>query len=604
MSEPIPDHIGPYQIIRLLGLGGMAQVYHARKHVEGVDLVVALKVPRQHVVLERAARARFLKEAHITARMGSHPNIVQVLDVGVDGELPYMALEYITGVDLGRLCKAMSKVGTRWPEPAILWVLASIVQGLRHAWGAEVEGRPLHVIHRDISPSNVLVTYEGQIKVTDFGISHMAGLDTSGSIRGKARYMPYEQLMGQASAASDLYAVGAIAWELIEGKPFRHDKPTENEMYLAMMEGELPAITRKDVSPRLVQLVTKLLHHHDEQRPQTPMDAWLELKACPGLNLVDPDPVRALVEEFLGQHRQSGYTAVQVRVHPELVATRAALAAVAGEQVADAARPGEVDPEPPPEATLKWPYENVASTGLVVPQAQYHRPAVVDHGNEVKLPRKRTITVAPPRFDKPRFDTPRFETSRRGSGALGLAGLGLLLGVGVAFGAMKLMIEPAPVTEARPAEPVRESEASVPASAAHDERPSTTLVRAPELVAETEHDTVPGGAAPLPEDAGSRRDPRSDPAPVEPKPKAVPRAKLHVRLDLAPELELRVGSKVRRITGSVTLPVPASTKELAVRTPGSTTWYTSKARLEPGREYLLRLHAKRVELIPLDERTR
>ena len=575
-----PERIGPYQIIRLLGLGGMAQVYHARKSIEGVDLVVALKVPRQHIVMEPASRASFLKEARITARLGSHPNIVQVLDVGVDGELPYMALEYVTGIDLGRLCEAMRQAGTRWSEPAILWVVASILQGLRHAWGAEVAGQPLGIVHRDISPSNILVTYEGQVKVTDFGISRMAGLPTSGSIRGKARYMPYEQIMGRPTVASDLYAVGAIAWELIEGKPFRYDKQTVDEMYLATMNAETPAITRPDVSPRLVQLVTRLLHHDVAQRIQTPMDAWLELKACPGLNLVDPDSVRVLIEEFLGKHRQSGYTAVQVRIHPELVATRAALAAAVGGSMAPSEeRTESVTPPPPvqlepPQATMKWPYER---------------------GN------------APP---SPQIPGPSLARPRRSVRGIALTGLGLLIGMGLAFGAMKLMQEPV-ATEARPevatmasamdevpaSRKIESAPASGPASL---EVPTPTAATAPAVVAVT---AVPAPAAvpdptpPVPEPAIA-----SVPtAPTKPKPKPAPRATLHVRLDLVPELELRIGSKVRRITGSVTLSALASTKELAVRTPGSTTWYPSRVRLEPGREYLVRLHAKRIETIPLDK---
>ncbi len=329
MSARVPEQIGPYQIMRLLGLGGMAQVYHARKVAEGVDLIVALKVPRQHVVMDVEARERFIKEARITARLGSHANITQVLDVGVDGDLPYMAMEYITGVDLGHLCSAMIKERMRWSEPAILWVLASIIQGLRHAWGAEVDGQPLRIVHRDISPSNIMLTHEGYVKVTDFGISRMPGTDTSGTVRGKARYMPYEQILGRATSASDLYAVGAIAWELIEGKPFRHDKTTQDEMLLATFAGETPAITRTDISPRLVEFVMALLRPDEKERIQTPNDAWTELKACPGLNLADPDPLRALLEEFFGQRRRSGYTAIEVRIHPELVATRAALAAAA-----------------------------------------------------------------------------------------------------------------------------------------------------------------------------------------------------------------------------------------------------------------------------------
>lgn len=595
----VPERIGPYQILRLLGLGGMAQVYHARKSVEGVDLVVALKVPRHHVVMDPNARRLFLKEAHITTRLGSHPNIVQVLDVGVDGELPYMALEYVTGVDLGRLCSAMIESGTRWSEPAILWVLAGIVHALRHAWGAEVAGQPLRIVHRDISPSNVLITYEGQVKVTDFGISRMAGLDTSGSIRGKARYMPYEQIMGRATAASDLYAVGAIAWELIENKPFRHDKHTADEMYLAALAGEMPTITRKDVSPQLVELVTDLLQARAEARPQTPMDVWLALKACPGLNLVDPDPLRMLLEEFLGRHRQSGYTAVQIRIHPELVATRAVLAAV-GEQ---ATVPSATDTEPitpvAPLAAAPQPPRTVTDrvespTSGEAPDARW--PLI-----HQERPPQSPIVVT----------SPRTASSQRLRPVV-LAGLGLLLlGTGIAVGATTIAAEPLtiasnPVTpqEARPAAPTSDVPRHAESQPSASPLAVTAVVSAsPALAVAPAPAPPPAAREPEPTGTAVTTPPNKPPA-AKPKPKPAPRATLHLRLELVRELELRVGGKVRHVTGSVTVTAPASTRDLAVRTPGSTTWHASPVKLEPGREYLVRLHAKRIEVIPLDRGAR
>ncbi|MEX1366783.1 MAG: protein kinase [Nannocystaceae bacterium] len=719
MSEPLPDQIGPYQIIRLLGMGGMAQVYQARKVVEGVGLVVALKIPRQHIVMDVDARERFLKEARITARMGSHASIVQILDVGVDDGLPYMAMEYVTGVDLAQLCEAMIKARTRWSEPAILWVLASVVQGLKHAWGAEVEGEPLRIVHRDISPSNVVLTHEGYVKVTDFGISRMAGMDTSGSIRGKARYMPCEQLQGRATSASDMYAVGAIGYELIEGKRFRHDKQTQDEMFLAAFSGERPEITRTDVSPRLVQLVEALLDPNEKTRIQNPVEAWAELKTCSGLNLVDPDPVRMLLEEFFGQRRRSGHTSIQVRIHPELVATKAALAAAAAGMSA-AQMPGVPEPVPEvgslgsgagrsssssgadgssPEARpvqRSRPRSGVYDDGLGdVPRPRQHRstvrapssPAVVSQQSPAKpeatvllddvvgtpssgpviarsgstVPQAPTtpITVGGDAAGSPPFPTeptpsglvvggpspasPRRSEPRVWPVVLTLGLLGLLIGGGLTIGALELGAEdsqPAERSDDASGVPVAAPATPDPAAAAPDVDggapsdavaavdPASAVAAAPTEVADgagaldDEAGTEPDEPAPTAktteadESAGStgaadEADDDADAVPddVEPTPAlrakarsapvAAPRVDVHARLTLVDEVELRIGTKVQKITGDKTIRMRTGSKRLSVRVPGSRTWNSTTVKLEPGRSYLLRLYSKRVELTPL-----
>lgn len=706
MASRTPQKVGPFHLVRMLGMGGMAQVYHARKEIEGVGLVVALKIPRQHIVMDPAARQRFITEAMITARLGSHSNIVQVLDVGVDGDLPYMAMEYITGADLGQLCEAMIEARTRWSEPAILWVIASILQGLRHAWGAEVEGEPLRIVHRDISPSNILLTHEGYVKVTDFGISQMGVLEQSASIRGKARYMPSEQLQGRASAASDLYAVGAIAWELIEGKRFRHDKVTQDEMFLAALSGERPPITRTDISDRLKELVNSLLEPQESDRIQNPADAWAELKTCPGLNLVDPDPLRVLMEELLGQRRRSGYTQMDVRIHPELAATWAALAAAADAREdeppssaptpAPAAAPAPVVAAPalrqgsaslgvaptipagalapgsgpllarerPPtdptmhldghEGTGPGPHGAAfgasGSTVLESPPALRGRapgssphpgaaaeytpvpgtPGYVPQGHSyTPTPGYREATPTPYDTPSPYAGDPR-PPKRKTWVLFAALGIGSVL-VGGLFtslylnrdkdgdtqaqvsanaaavapaGQKKDNVTPKAATPEEPAEPDEpifdEPEADPPEEPASDDAPQDDSANANEPP--PEDTAAPEPAAP-PEEAEDDPEPEpvaAPPASKTPKrPKSAPPATVHVRLSLVDAIDLRVGSKVRHITGNKKIKLRSGTSRMAVRTPGSPTWYSSSVKMQAGKEYLLRLSAKRIELIPL-----
>ena len=326
--RPTPTRIGPYQLIRLLGLGSIAQVYHAQR-VEGGE-AVALKVPRLPLMANPTACERFVQRARDNLRMGPHHNIVTTLDVGLDGELPYVAMEYVRGVELGRLVEAMRKANLRWPTAAISWVLVGILRALSHAFGAKFGGTPLHLTHRDLRSSQVVVTHEGEVKVTDLGLSGLAGPGPLGSASGRT------------GPATDMPAVGRIGWAMIEGQSYCVPDCSTDETLTFARRGPGPTLSRGSIPKALVELIHALLDSNEQTGMPNPRRALAALEACPGLNLSEPEPVRRLLARFFSNRQEAAHTIVERRIHPELVALEGTLSPGSG----------GVTPRPPPRSII------------------------------------------------------------------------------------------------------------------------------------------------------------------------------------------------------------------------------------------------------------
>jgi eukaryotic-like serine/threonine-protein kinase len=224
--------LGPYTLGERLGVGGMAEVYLAESEgPHGFAKRVALK--RILPQLSRDARfvAMFCDEAKICAML-EHPNIVKVIDFGeANGEL-FMAMEYVDGISVARLLRAVSARGERFPLGAVLYIAHEILRALSHAHEAiDERGRPLNIVHRDVSPGNVLIGREGEVKLTDFGIVRSAFVDRRtypGELKGKLGYMSPEQVMGEdLDPRSDLFTAAIIIAELCLVRPLF---PGHNEL--------------------------------------------------------------------------------------------------------------------------------------------------------------------------------------------------------------------------------------------------------------------------------------------------------------------------------------------------------------------------------------
>lgn len=217
-------HIGRYELLRRLGIGGMGEVFLARSTgVAGFETEVCIKRILPHLAGQPDFVRRFVEEGKLVSRL-RHAGIAQVLDLGEDGGEAYLAMEYVDGADLRALMRrarrgdGANEVDLQ-PDPGIVvWILIQVLDALEYAHGQGV-------IHRDVSPSNIMLAQSGHVKLVDFGLARAAdrlSLSASGAIQGKFSYMSPEQAGGrELDARSDLFSVGVTAWEMFVGsRPF------------------------------------------------------------------------------------------------------------------------------------------------------------------------------------------------------------------------------------------------------------------------------------------------------------------------------------------------------------------------------------------------
>jgi serine/threonine-protein kinase len=219
----LPRVFGRYQLFDLVGSGGMAEIYLARARTElgGARLVVVKQILPRLSGNERFSEM-LIAEAKLAARL-SHGNVVQVFDLGRHEGVLFIAMEYVEGLDLNELLRRCARSKTPLPVPFALLIVVEALQGLDYAHRrTDDAGAPMGIVHRDVSPSNVLISFEGEVKLCDFGIARandMADLLPEDAIQGKAGYMSPEQARGEPlDARADVFAAGIILWELLAGR--------------------------------------------------------------------------------------------------------------------------------------------------------------------------------------------------------------------------------------------------------------------------------------------------------------------------------------------------------------------------------------------------
>ena len=235
---------GRYTLLQKLASGGMAEVFLARQAgIDGFEKLVVMKRILPHQSDNPDFVRMFLDEARIAADL-SHPNVVNIFDAGQADGLYFITMEYLRGRDVSAVFHELGKRDELLPLPVALHLLIDAARGLHAAHTkTDLEGRALHIVHRDISPPNLFVTWDGITKVLDFGIAHAATRSTKtevGVVKGKLAYLSPEQLEAQElDGRSDQFALGIVAWELLTGKRL-FLKPSDAEALRAILEHRVP----------------------------------------------------------------------------------------------------------------------------------------------------------------------------------------------------------------------------------------------------------------------------------------------------------------------------------------------------------------------------
>jgi serine/threonine-protein kinase len=265
--------VGRYTIVRRLGSGGMAEVFLARVTGEaGFEKLVALKVLHKVFAAEANVVEHFLDEARLASRL-THPNIVQIADLGKAGDEYFIAMEYIEGADLELLLDRCREQGRPVELRVALHILRKICDGLHAAHTASgADGKPLDLVHRDVKSANMFVARNGVVKIGDFGIAkaNVARVNKTeiGTVKGTAEYMAPEHRIGQPiDKRADLYAVGAIAYEILSGQPINLDLAVLADKGKAGWP-HLPKLTtvRPELPAALDDIVFRALAYEKEAR--------------------------------------------------------------------------------------------------------------------------------------------------------------------------------------------------------------------------------------------------------------------------------------------------------------------------------------------------
>jgi serine/threonine protein kinase len=277
--------VGRYEVIHRLGHGGMASVYLGRAiGTAGFERLVAVKVIHPHLAREPEFVEMFLDEARIAAKI-HHPNVVEIIDLGEDEELFFMVMEYVEGETLSSLLRQLRKQDELLPLPAALQIVADACKGLAAAHDlVDRDGQPLQLVHRDVSPHNLLVSMDGRVKVVDFGIMKAAGKRSStltGQLRGKIAYMSPQQARSEkVDRRADVFALGAVLWEMVTGQRLFSGE-TDVETLDRVLHHRPPELAevRPDLPAALGEIVRKALASDLDDRYSSALDMLKDVRA-------------------------------------------------------------------------------------------------------------------------------------------------------------------------------------------------------------------------------------------------------------------------------------------------------------------------------------
>lgn len=274
---------GKYSLIDRIAVGGMAEIFLARQAgIENFEKTIVIKRIRPHLSKQPNFVKMFLNEAKLAAQL-NHPNIVQIYDLGKIAESYFIAMEYVFGRDMRRIIPKADAMGIPFPMVYALKIASSVCEGLYYAHQkTDTYGTALNIVHRDVTPENIFVSFDGTVKVLDFGIAKAANQieqTRAGEIKGKLSYMSPEQCMGkQLDNRSDLFSLGTVLYEWLTGfKLFTGD--SEVAILKSITEGKIyaPSYFKADIPEGVEAILMKALEKDRERRYQTAWDMQYDI---------------------------------------------------------------------------------------------------------------------------------------------------------------------------------------------------------------------------------------------------------------------------------------------------------------------------------------
>jgi hypothetical protein len=283
----MPKAVGRYQIIDRLAVGGMAELFKATLTGDhGFEKLVAIKKILPHLATDKSFVEMFIDEARITAQL-DHRHIVQVFELGTDADTPYIAMQYVDGLDVLALLRECARAQIRLPADLAALIARDVLDALDYAHNAlDTSGRALGIIHRDISPGNVLLSWRGDVKLTDFGIARAAERrhkTEAGTLKGKYGYMSPEQVSGaEVDPRSDIFSVGILLAEMVMARRL-FTSTNDLDILLMVRDARLDRLHKyaAEFPHELRGLVMKALHRRPEERWQSAaqfrdaLDEWI-----------------------------------------------------------------------------------------------------------------------------------------------------------------------------------------------------------------------------------------------------------------------------------------------------------------------------------------
>lgn len=407
----------------------------------GFNKLLVVKLMKPELLEEPEHKAMFLDEGKLAARL-NHPNIVQTHEVQIEGDQYFMAMEYLDGQPLHRILRRAHKTQTYLPLHWHLHFLCEVLAGLEYAHElCDYDGSPLKLVHRDVTPHNVFVTYAGQVKLCDFGIakSMVSSVETrAGILRGKVAYMAPEQVLGaKLDHRADLFSVGVMLWEAITGTRL-WDGFAEIQIMQALCGGEIPKVRDRDpnVDPELEAVVTRALAARPESRFQSAHEFRRALEGFLFSHTARVDP-RA-VGDFIAKQFEKERSGLQAVIQEQLTGPHQA--------------PAAMDSHPPPRVNQG---DSNPSRSAKLQYAASQPSAVGTSGGNMQLGGSRTI---------PSVEVQAFRPRRTVAAAVGVAAaLGVFLAIAIVVLVVRMAREPK--AQGADVEPIKVAGAGEPATA-------------------------------------------------------------------------------------------------------------------------------------------